>query len=391
MSVVEMKEENFIKAKENINICLKNKIYERKILNLALDISLKLNDKKFRISILEIYIANYDADGIKYLELAKCLQDPNQYDQASYYFDVARDILPNNEEVLLETAKFHSIAKKETLDGTIISKVDHQKSKLILKNLLQKNKKCNEAIYLLGEIEYMDLNFAKAKNYFLRCYDNNFKKSNFLLQLADIEEYEKNIAAQEKLLLEAVHFIEIRPKSLAKLFNIFLNREATTKASVFGFRSILAYRRLIASLNKQIHQSLKLNNFIESKILTQNLRIHYKEISELYFRYSILKKGSPMEIKCLDKCLTFDPNHSEANYLTAQELKKKKNEECLEFYKRCIDNNWEHWQARWEYITHNDNILPKEEMISHLEMISECNPSHQRAKRLLNEINSSCV
>jgi tetratricopeptide (TPR) repeat protein len=390
-SKLALEDENFLKAKEHIDNCLKNKVYEKRILNLALNISSKLSDIKFRIAILEIYVNQYDNDGIKYLELAKCLQEPNQYERASYYFEVARNILPYNQEVLLETARFYSHAKKETSDGSIITKVDLEKSKSILEELLQSNQNYYEAICLLGEIEFTELNLINAKFHFLRCYDVNFKKSNYILKLAYIAKSEKDDDSQEKLLIEASSHLNTKPQALLNLFNLYLIQRDFLKASAFGIRAILTHRRLIVSSQKEIHKNLKSNNFIKSQILSKNLKVICNEISGIYFNYSKIKRNSNLKMKCIDKCLVFNPNHPDANYLTALELKKENNNQCVTFFKKCIDNNWEHWKARWEYITMNDPKLSSEEMVGHLQMIIECNPNHAKAIKLLSEIRSSYV
>mgnify|MGYP001161057177 FL=1 len=378
-------------AKEKIEFCLKNKIYEEKILCLALEISNILKDTKFRVSILELYILNHEVNGHIYLELAKSLQEPNQYEKASYYFDIAQELLPNNTNVLLEIAKFHTSAKNESADGTIVSKTDYKKSKTLLLKSLKIKKEFSEALCLLGEIYFIEKDYKTAKKYFSKCYTINFNKKDYLLKLYHIARDEGDTKSRDKYLLESTDYKKLKPLAYAELCKINLDLNKNLIASGFAAKSILEYRRTIYSLNKEIKQNLKLNNFLQSRNQTKELRIYCIQIAEVYFLMSNLKQSSKWKMKCVNKSLEYDRNHPQANYTKAQLLKNTNNQKSSFYLKTCFENEWRHWQSRWEYIILNETQLSAEETKAHLKIILDSNPDFNEANKLLAKVTSSCA
>ena len=193
------KKEDYIEAKKFIDFCLAKKFYTVEILQLALSLASIQNNNKDKVMILENWILHHDTDYDKYLELAQSLDQPNQYEKALYYFELAMDLQPREINILVAFAKFHLFAKKECLDGSVISKTDYAKAKDLLFAVLAIKEDMNEAICLLGEVYLKEGNFLKAREYFTACYDRNFNKCSFLLKLAEIAGHLSQTKIQEKI------------------------------------------------------------------------------------------------------------------------------------------------------------------------------------------------
>jgi hypothetical protein len=106
---------------------------------------------------------------------------------------------------------------------------------------------------------------------------------------------------------------------------------------------------------------------------------------------SDLKQSSKWKMKCVNKCLEYNRNNPQANYAKAQLLKNINSQKSSFYMKTCFENDWRHWQSRWEYIILNENQLSTEEAKAHLEIILDTNPHFNEARKLLAKVNSSCA
>ena len=96
-------------------------------------------------------------------------------------------------------------------------------------------------------------------------------------------------------------------------------------------------------------------------------------------------------MKCVNKSLEYDRNHPQANYTKAQLLKNTNNQKSSFYLKTCFENEWRHWQSRWEYIILNETQLSAEETKEHLKIILDSNPDFNEANKLLAKVTSSCA
>lgn len=388
-SKLAFKKKDFKRAKEFIDSCFSKKQFSKETLQLALDLATIQKNNKDKVMILENWVLHHDPGYEKYLELAKSLDQPNQYEQAKYYFEVATDLKPQDVNTLVEFARFLYSAKKESKDGSIISKADSAKAKNILLEVLTIKKDMNEALCLLGEIHYHDGNFKKSKEYLKACYEKNYNKSSYLLKLAEIAKISSQPKSQEKFLLEATLESEIRPKALAKLFKLKLQNNDKKEALSIGFNAIKSLRRLIRNQRKELDHQLKANNFTESKRITVGIRSSYEMLSDVYFQSSELMQSRQSKIQCIDLSLDFNPLNVSANFQKGILVKKDNSTESITYFKTCIENDWSHWHARWEYVKTLKKEMSEEELISHLNTILECNPNHDEAKSYLGRLASS--
>ena len=387
-SKLAFEEENFSKAKAYIDICLKNKCFEKEVLILGLKLASILKINKDKVFILENWLLHHEPSTENYLELAKSLDQPNQYDKAKYYFKLARELSPNDENVLLESAKFHCSAKLELNDGSIVSKADFTEAKRILKQILTFNKESLGAICMLGEIHFKEDDYLLAKKYFEFCYESNFHKANFLLELAKIAKIYSTEEAHEKYLNEAAVHKTLRAEALFALCKAKVSQEKPDEAIVQGLEAIKAYRRKTRMLKIEINKNLNFNNFAYSKTLVQDAKCASISTAELYFVIHDLKRDIIWRRKCIEKALEFNPCHPDANFEKALLIERTDSNKSLKYLKICIDNSWFHWRARWQFIKINKN-MPKEEIISFLEIILEMNPKHKKAMLELNRLGES--
>ena len=169
-SKLAFKKRDYKRAKEYIDSCFSKKHFTKETLQLALDLATIQKSNNDKVMILENWILHHNPGYEKYLELAMSLDQPNQYEQAQYYFEVARDLKPKDVNTLVEFARFLYFAKKECKDGSIISKADLAKAKDILLEVLSIKKDMSEALCLLGEIHFHEGDFTTSKEYFNACY-----------------------------------------------------------------------------------------------------------------------------------------------------------------------------------------------------------------------------
>ena len=221
-SKLAFKKKDYKTAKEFIDYCFSKKHFTKETLQLALDLATILKSNNDKVMILENWILHHNPGHKMYLELAKSLHQLNQYDQAKYYFEVAKDLKPKDLNTLVAYARFLYFAKKENNDGSIISKTDLTKAKDILSEVLSIKKDMSEALCLLGEIHFHEGNFTKSKEYLNACYAKNYNKSSYLLKLAEIAKISSQPESQEKFLLEATLDSETRSNALAELFKLKL-------------------------------------------------------------------------------------------------------------------------------------------------------------------------
>ena len=388
-SKLAFKKKDYKKAKEFIDSCFSKKQFSKETLQLALDLATIQKNNKDKVMILENWVLHHDPGYEKYLELAKSLDQPNQYEQAKYYFEVAKDLKPQDIHTLVEFARFLYFAKKESKDGSIISKADSAKAKKILLEVLTIKKDMNEALCLLGEIHYHEGNFKKSNEYLKACYEKNYNKSSCLLKLAEIAKISSQPKSQEKFLLEATLESEIRPKALAELFKLKLQNNDKKEALSIGFNAIKSLRRLIRNQRKELDHQLKANNFTASKRITIGIRSSYEMLSDVYFQSSVLMQSRQSKIQCIDLSLDFNPLNVNANFQKGILVKKDNSTESITYFKTCIENDWSHWHARWEYVKTLKKEMSEEELISHLNTILECNPNHDEAKSYLGRLASS--
>ena len=384
-----LKKGDLAKAKEYIDHCLLNKHFDKEVLVLGLQIANTLKINKDKIYILENWLLHHEASAEKYLELAKSLDQPNHYEKASYYFQVAQELAPDNIDILIEHARFHCSAKGELSDGTVVAKRDLNKSKEILNEILSIHEDSKSAVCLLGEIYFDEGEFTDAKKLFHQCYKNNFKKDSYLLKLAKIAEKNSEFELQEKLLWEATTYKNLRPEAFAELLNSKFSQGNLSESFSIGLKTIKYYRRKIRFTKNEINKYLKLNLFIESKDLTRELNVLRSKLARVYYILSETQKSETRQNKYLDESLTYDSSNSDANYKKALLLKENASSKCLDHLKACIDKAWYHWQARWEYICLNQKKMSQDEIISFLKIILEVNPSHKEAKLKLNTLIST--
>jgi tetratricopeptide (TPR) repeat protein len=91
-SKLAFKKKDYKRAKEFIDSCFSKKHFTKEALQLALDLATIQKSNNDKVMILENWILHHNPGYEKYLELAKSLDQPNQYEQAKYYFEVARDL-----------------------------------------------------------------------------------------------------------------------------------------------------------------------------------------------------------------------------------------------------------------------------------------------------------
>ena len=388
-SKVALKNGDLTLAKELTDRCFSNKYFDLDILKLGLRIAKTLKSNKDKIFVLENWILHHDASVNEYLELAKSLDQPCHYEKACYYFQVAQELDPANIQVLIESARFHLVAKQELSDGTVVSKKNHEQAKTILNKALTIDKDSLEAISMLGDISFNENKFSEAKTYFNQCYKANFKKDFYLLKLGKIAEETSQSDLQEKLLIEATSFGDLNFRAYAEILKLKLTKSKYTDGLSAGLRAIKHYRRKLRSLRKEINNFLKFNLFVESKDLAKELKLVTKELASVYYQFSTLHDLKIRSEKYLDQALQLNPHHAEANFQKALILKSKGSQKCIDHLKVCIDNSWYHWKARWEYICLNGEKMPNDELISYLKIICEANPSHQKAKLKLKTLNST--
>jgi tetratricopeptide (TPR) repeat protein len=388
-SKLAFKRKDYKKAKEFIDSCFSKKHFTKEALQLALDLATIQKSNNDKVMILENWILHHNPGYEKYLELAKSLDQPNQYEQAQYYFEVARDLKPKDVNTLVEFARFLYFAKKECKDGSIISKADLAKAKDILLEVLSIKKDMSEALCLLGEIHFHEGNFTKSKEYLNACYIKNYNKSSYLLKLAEIAKMSSQPETQEKFLLEATLDSEIRSKAFAELFKLKLQNNHKKEALSIGFKAIKSLRRFIRNHRKELDYQLKANNFTESKRITIDLRYAYEVLSEIYIQCSGLMKSRKSKTQCIDLSLDFNPLNVSANFQKGILVKNDNSAESITYFKTCIENDWSHWHARWEYVKTLEKEMSEEELISHLNTILECNPNHDEAKSYLGRLVSS--
>ena len=339
--------------------------------------------------ILENWILHHNPGHKMYLELAKSHHQLNQYDQAKYYFEVAKDLKPKDLNTLVAYARFLYFAKKENNDGSIISKTDLTKAKDILSEVLSIKKDMSEALCLLGEIHFHEGNFTESQEYLNACYTKNYKKSSYLLKLAEIAKISSQPEIQEKLLLEATLDSKIQPKALAELFKLKLQTKDKKDVLSIGFNAIKSLKRLIRNHRKELNYQLKASNFTESKRITVNMRPSYEMLSEIYFQCSNFMESRKSKIQCIDLSLNFNPLNVSANFQKGILVKKDNSAESITYFKTCIENDWSHWNARWEYVEILKKEMPMEEILFHLNTILEWNPNHDQAKSFLGRLASS--
>jgi tetratricopeptide (TPR) repeat protein len=289
----------------------------------------------------------------------------------------------------VEFARFLYFAKKECKDGSIISKADLAKAKDILLEVLSIKKDMSEALCLLGEIHFHEENFTKSKEYLNACYTKNYNKSSYLLKLAEIAKMSSQPETQEKFLLEATLDSETRSKAFAELFKLKLQNNHKKEALSIGFKAIKSLRRFIRNHRKELDYQLKANNFTESKRITIDLRYAYEVLSEIYIQCSGLMKSRKSKTQCIDLSLDFNPLNVSANFQKGILVKNDNSAESITYFKTCIENDWSHWHARWEYVKTLEKEMSEEELISHLNTILECNPNHDEAKSYLGRLVSS--
>jgi tetratricopeptide (TPR) repeat protein len=388
-SKLAFKKKDYKRSKEFIDSCFSKKKISKEILQLALDLATIQKNNKNKVMILENWVLYHDPGYEKYLELAKSLDQPNQYEQAKYYFEVAKDLKPKDVNTLVEFARFLYFAKKESKDGSIISKADSTNAKKILSEVLTIKKDLSEALCLLGEIHYHEGNFKKSKEYLKACYEKNYNKSSYLLKLAEIAKISSQPEIQEEFLLEATLDSKNQPKALAELFELKLQTKDKKDALSIGFNAIKSLRRLIRNHRKELDHQLKANNFTESKRITVGIRSSYEMLSDIYFQCSELMKSKQSKIQCIDLSLDFNPLNVSANFQKGILAKNNSSADYITYFKTCIENDWRHWHARWEYVKALEKEMPEEELISHLNTILECNPNHDEAKSFLQRLVSS--
>jgi hypothetical protein len=100
-------------------------------------------------------------------------------------------------------------------------------------------------------------------------------------------------------------------------------------------------------------------------------------------------KSRQSKIQCIDLSLDFNPLNVNANFQKGIILKNDDLADCITYFKTCIENEWSHWNARWQYVKALEKEMPEEELISHLNTILECNPNHDEAKSFLQRLVSS--
>lgn len=382
------KKEDYIEAKKFIDFCLAKKFYAVEILQLALSLASIQNNNKDKVMILENWILHHDTDYDKYLELAQSLDQPNQYEKALYYFELAMDLQPREINILVAFAKFHLFAKKECLDGSVISKTDYAKAKDLLFAVLAIKEDMNEAICLLGEVYLKEGNFLKAREYFSICYDRNFNKSSYLLKLAKLAGHLSQKKFQKAILLEAASDPKLQAKALAELFKLRSKNEKIDRVLMIGFKTLVSLRRTIRVQKKNLKYQIAANNFVESKRILKEIRSAYEELSEVYFQCSQIVKATRSKSLCIDRSLSFNPQNVGANFSKGI-LLNNESVECIAHFKTCIENEWNHWEARWYYLKLSEKEMNVEEVISHLNTILECNPDHGEARNYLERLVSS--
>ena len=379
------KKEDYIEAKRFIDLCLAKKFYTEEILHLALSLASIQNNNKDKVMILENWILHHDADYDKYLELAKSLDQPNQYDKALYYFQLARDLQPNEVNVLVAFARFYLFAKKECTDGSVESKADYTKSKDLLFAVLAIKQDMDDALFLLGEVYFREKNFIKAREYFTACYDRNFNKCSFLLKLAEIAGHLSQTKIQEKILVEATLDPKIEGKALTELFKLKSKGKKREKVLLIGYKALVSLRRTIRVLQKNLKYQIAANNFVESKRITNEISTTYEEVSEVYFQCSRIVKSKRSITLCIDRSIAFNPQNVKANFCKGI-LLNNESTKCIAYFKTCIENEWNHWEARWHYLKLTEKEMTREEVISHLQTILDCNPDHNEARIYLNKL-----
>ena len=280
-SKVALKNGDLLLAKELTDRCFSNKSFDLDILKLGLHIAKTLKSNKDKIFVLETWILHHDASVDEYLELAKSLDQPNHYEKACYYFQVAHELAPTNIQVLIESARFHLTAKQELSDGTVVSKKNHEHAKTILNKALTIDKDSLDAISMLENLNFNENKFSEAKTYFNQCYKANFKKDFYLLKLAKIAEESSQSNLQEKLLIEATSFGDLTSLAYAEILKLKLRKSKYKDALSAGLWAIKHYRRRIRSIRKEINNFLEFNLFIESKDLAKELKLVAKELADI--------------------------------------------------------------------------------------------------------------
>ena len=111
----------------------------------------------------------------------------------------------------------------------------------------------------------------------------------------------------------------------------------------------------------------------------------YEEVSEVYFQCSRIVKSKRSITLCIDRSIAFNPQNVKANFRKGI-LLNNESTKCIAYFKTCIENEWNHWEARWHYLKLSEKEMTREEVISHLQTILECNPDHSEARIYLNKL-----